>query len=378
MTNDLNKFKRKKHTAFSTAGTFYSYISMAMIICVLAFIIIVILRYGVGVLSLNFLTTEPNPSALDAASGGILTPLIGTFILTIIGIVIAFPFALATAIYLVFYAKKGAFKTLVKSAVDILAGVPTIVIALAALVIFTMPQMSFLSVMIVHDSGGSTDTTDTFDDSTVEEWADDWSEIDDWVVDDWGNEWNDESENADESEVYEPIYEDVPIQSKAYGRSFLVAGITMAVMVLPFMIKSMEESLKAVPQSYTDAALALGASKWRTISKIALLAARDGLITGVILGMGRIIGDTAIVWLTLGGGLRMTGSQPWFSPENWLSTLRNGGSTLTTYIYYTSPAGEGNQFDVAFGASIILIAIIILLNITATLIGKAGAKKYGQ
>ena len=150
-----------------------------------------------------------------------------------------------------------------------------------------------------------------------------------------------------------------------------------AAMILPFVIKSMEESLKSVPQAYIDASLALGATKWRTIYKVVLLAARDGLITGVILGMGRIIGDTAIVWLTLGGGLRMTGNQPWFAPENWLSTLTSSGSTLTTYIYYTSPAGEGNRFDVAFGAAIILIAIIILLNITATLIGKAGAEKYG-
>ena len=102
------------------------------------------------------------------------------------------------------------------------------------------------------------------------------------------------------------------------------------------------------------------------------------LVTGVVLGMGRIVGDTAIVWLTLGGSLRMTGAQPWFSPDNWLSTLQNTGGTLTTYIYYTSPAGEGNQFDIAFGASIVLIAIIILLNITATVIGKAGARKYEQ
>ena len=73
----------------------------------------------------------------------------------------------------------------------------------------------------------------------------------------------------------------------------------------------------------------------------------------------------------------MTGNQPWFVPENWLSTLRNSGSTLTTYIYYTSPAGEGNQFDVAFGASLVLIMIIILLNIIASAIGKAGIKKNG-
>jgi hypothetical protein len=90
---------------------------------------------------------------------------------------------------------------------------------------------------------------------------------------------------------------------RSYGRSFLVCGITMAVMILPFVIKSMEEALKSVPASYIDGALALGATKWRTIYKIVLRAARDGLITGVILGMGRIIGDTAIVWLTLGGSI---------------------------------------------------------------------------
>jgi phosphate transport system permease protein len=307
--------KQKGHVAFDFLGNFYSYLSMAMLVCVFAFILIVTIRYGWRVLSWHFLTTEPNPSALDAASGGILTPMVGTFLLTITGIVAAFPFAIATAVYLCFYTKKGIYQTLVKSAVDILAGVPTIVIALFSLVIFTLPQMGFLSVMI----------------------------------------------------------EGVEGSSKAYGRSFLVCGITMAIMILPFVIKSMEEALKAIPTSYIDASRALGAGKWRTISKIILPAAREGLTSGVILGMGRIIGDTAIVWLTLGGSIRMTGNQPWYSPSNWVSTLRSGGSTLTTYIYYTSPAGEGNQFDVAFGASLVLIAIIILLNIIAAAIGKAGA-----
>ena len=300
--------------AFEIFGNAYSYLSMAMLICVFAFIIIVTLRYGWGVLSWRFITTEPNPSALDAASGGILTPMAGTFLLTITGIAAAFPFAAATAVYLCFYTRKGIYRALVESAVDILAGVPTIVIALFSLVIFTMPQMGFLSIII----------------------------------------------------------EGVDGPSRAYGRSFLVCGITMAVMILPFVIKSMEEALKAIPTSYIDASRALGAGKWRTISRVVLPAAREGLISGVILGMGRIIGDTAIVWLTLGGSIRMSGNQPWYSPSNWASTLRSGGSTLTTYIYYTSPAGEGNQFDVAFGASLVLIAIIIVLNIIAAAIGKAG------
>ena len=313
--------KTKKHTLFDAAGTAYAYIAMAMIICIIAFIIIVCVKDGYKVLSLNFLTTEPNASAkasdFQEETGGILTPIIGTMILTVIGIVIASPFSLATAIYLCFYARKGIFKTLVKTAVDILAGVPTVVIGLFALVIFTLPQMGFLSSMVEGIEGAN----------------------------------------------------------RAYGRSFLIAGITMSIMILPFVIKSMEEALKAVPQSYIDAAYALGATKWRMIHKVVLNAARNGLMTGVILGMGRIIGDTAIVWLALGGSIRMTGASPWYMPGNWGSTLRGSGSTLTSYIYYASPAGEGNKYDVAFGASLVLIAVIILLNIAVAVIGRIGAQK---
>jgi phosphate transport system permease protein len=161
----------------------------------------------------------------------------------------------------------------------------------------------------------------------------------------------------------------------AYGRSFLVAGVTMAVMVLPFITKSIQEALKTVPPEYAEGSFALGASKWRTVSKVVLGSARQGVVSGCILGMGRIIGDTAIVWLALGGTLRMTGGQPWYVPSNWLSTLRNTGSTLTSYIYYASPAGEGNNYSVAFGASFVLIVIIILLNAAVAAIGMFGAVK---
>jgi phosphate transport system permease protein len=312
--------KSRNHVLGSTIGTAYSFMAIAMIVCVVAFIIIVLFKDGASVLSWHFITTEPNPSALEAASGGILTPIIGTCILTLLGTVISFPFALATAIYLCYYAKKGFFRTLVESAVDILSGVPTVVIAMFALIIFTLPQFGFLSTLV----------------------------------------------------------EGVEGSNKAYGRSFLVAGITMAIMILPFVIKSMTEALKAVPMSFYDASLALGAGKWRTINRIMLGAATDGLVTGVILGMGRIIGDTAIVWLALGGSIRMTGVQPWYAIQNWISTLQNSGCTLTSYIYYTSPVGEGNQFDVAYGASLVLIFIIIALNIAATMIGKAGRTRIGK
>ena len=423
---------QRNHTAFDLTGRIYSLISIGLIVCVIAFIFIVLIRYGWDVLSLRFITTEPDPSALHAASGGILTPVIGTFLLTIMGIVISFPFSLATAIYLCFYTKKGIFKNLVKSAVDILAGVPTIVIALFALVVFTLPQMGLLSAVVDTRSNSldgavfvymyGDEFIDVFFDfghetnMTAEQYAETVSETLREAISFANITSNEVFVEANGGAVAIAVGGEHPLELlvstkedaaaalgmavgdtiypgthreyvvnesnltggtvRAYGRSFFVAGITMAVMILPFVIKSMEEAIKAVPASYIDAAYALGASKWRTISKVVLRAAGDGLVTGVILGMGRIIGDTAIVWLTLGGSIRMTGNQPWFSPENWLSTLQNVGGTLTTYIYYSSPAGEGNQYDVAFGAAIVLIAIIVLLNILAAIIGKMGMRRH--
>ncbi len=305
--------KTKNHKLFSILGLTYSWISMLTIIAVCLFLFITVFYYGHSVISIGFLTQEPNASAMDFEGSGILTPLIGTLILTIVGITVSLPFALATSIYFRYYAKAGLLNNLISRAIDILSGVPTIVIALFSRAIFTLPQFAWLSTMV--EVGG----------------------------------------NA---------------SSKAYGKSFLVAGVTMAVMILPFIIKAITESLKSVPQSYIDGSIALGVTKWRTISKVALLTATPGIVTGVLLGMGRIIGDTAIVWLALGGTLRMTGMQPWYNVNNWLSTLQNTGSTLTSYIYYTSPAGEGNSYTTAFGASLVLMLLIILFNFLSVLIGR--------
>ena len=307
--------RTKSHAFQSGLGLTGIWLSAGLIIAVCLFIILYVFIEGAGSLSWKFLITEPNLSAIRTESGGILTPMVGTVFLTVISITLAFPFALTTSVYLCFYAKKGIMKTLVTTAIDILSGVPTIVIGLFALSIFTLPGFSFLSMPV----------------------------------------------------------EGVEGMNRAYGKSFLVCCISMLIMILPFVIKSMEESLKAVPKAYYEGALALGASKWRAISKVILSAAQQGLVTGVILGMGRIVGDTAIVWLTLGGTLRMTGRQPWYLHP--LSTLRNTGSTLTSYIFFTSPAGEGNNHYVAFGASVVLIVIILILNAAAALLGRR--KKYG-
>lgn len=301
---------RKKLMDF--IGLFLSWFASTITISVCIGIIAYLFVKGYRQINLDFILQQPSPTFNEALSGGISTPIIGTFVLTSIGILLAFPWALATAIYLSEYAKKNIFTAYFKMAIDILAGVPTIVIAIFGLAVFTNPVMGILSSKV----------------------------------------------------------EGVEGINRAYGRSFIVCGITMAIMILPFIIKTCEEALKSVPDSYREGSLAMGASKWHTIIKIVIPAARNGLLTGVILGMGRIIGDTAIVWLTLGGTMRMTGIQPWWRPDNFLSTLRNTGSTLTSYIYYASPAGEGNMTEKAFGACFVLILIIILLNFVTDLISR--------
>ncbi|ATW26250.1 phosphate ABC transporter permease PstA [Candidatus Formimonas warabiya] len=292
-------------------GQFFAWASSGLAISVCLGIIVYLFVKGHAQLSLDFLLTEPTASLQDGTSGGISTPLIGTLLLAVLGMALAFPWALATAVYLAEYAGKNMAVGLLRLGIDVLAGVPTIVIAIFGVAIFTIPQLGFLSSMV----------------------------------------------------------EGVEGTNRAFGRSFLVAAITMAVMILPFVIKVCEEAIKAVPHSYREGSLALGATKWHTVSHIVLPSARGGIITGVILGMGRIIGDTAIVWLTLGGTMRMTGIQPWWQPVNWISTLQNTGSTLTSYIYYTSPAGEGNMPEKAFGASFVLIILIVVLNLLTDFFG---------
>jgi len=269
---------------------------------------------GIHAINWQFFITDPKPSMSEALSGGILAPLIGTVLLIVLGILFALPWAGATAIYLAEYAGQNRLVDALRTGIDVLAGVPTIVFAIFGLAVFTMPRFAFLSTMVE----GVTN-------------------------------------------------------AQAFGRSFFVAALTMSMMILPFVIKSIEESLRSVPPAYREASFALGASRWATITSVILPAARAGIMTGVILGIGRIAGDTAIVWLCLGGSMTMGGGQNWWMPGHWLSTLRHTGSTLTSFIYFSSPAGEGNSPGKAFGAGLVLIVIILVLNAIVSYLGSLNA-----
>lgn len=144
--------------------------------------------------------------------------------------------------------------------------------------------------------------------------------------------------------------------------SLISGALTVAFMVLPVVIRTAEEALKTVPGSYREGSLALGATKWQTINRIILPSAIPGIITGVILSIGRIIGETAAFLLTLGGAL--------YVPQ----ALIDPGRTMSMHLY--TLAAELGAMDKAYATSTVLIVTIFIINSAASLITKRFLKKF--
>ena len=145
------------------------------------------------------------------------------------------------------------------------------------------------------------------------------------------------------------------------GFSLLSAGLSGACLVLPVIIRTTEEALLAVPESYREGSLGLGATKWQTVIGVVLPTAIPGIVTGIVLSVGRIISETAVFWVTLGGSYRL--------PQNLMSS----GRTLALHVYML--ATETRAFDKALGTSAILIMIIIILNLAINLSSKYFQKR---
>jgi len=151
--------------------------------------------------------------------------------------------------------------------------------------------------------------------------------------------------------------------------SLLAGAISLSFMILPWTIRASEEAIKTVPQEYRHASLALGATKWETIVRVVIPAAAPGILTGVLLGMGKAIGETAVVWLTAGSGLEA------FVPR----TLRSPTGSLPMYIYLLATQGHTTQgMQNAFGASLVLIVIFLSMSVTALLIRNYYLRKLGR
>lgn len=147
------------------------------------------------------------------------------------------------------------------------------------------------------------------------------------------------------------------------GSSIIAGCLTMIICVLPGIIRTTEEALLTVPDSYKNGALALGAGKFRTIFEIVLPCAVPGILTSVILAVGRIMGESAAFLLTIGTGTKM--------PRGLFSHLFASGRTLTLHLYYMSGNGSvPDAMKICFAIATILLILIFVLNIVAKLVAK--------
>lgn len=152
--------------------------------------------------------------------------------------------------------------------------------------------------------------------------------------------------------------------SNNFGTSLLAGALTLVIMNLPTIMRTTQESLKTVPQSYREGAFGLGAGKWRVIRTVVLPGCVDGVITGCILSVGRILGESAALLFTAGFAHALNGV---------FTGLASPGATLTVALYVY--AKEEGEFGVAFAIGAILMILTLLINLSATLVGKYFAKR---
>jgi phosphate transport system permease protein len=278
-------------------------------LCLVAAAIVLYMGYrGIEYLRPSLLFTRPAISTSQAQTGGILDPLIGIALLSMIGIALAFPLAVASAIWIAEYGQGGRGRQflarMVESSIEIVAGTPDIVLALFGVAIF---QLGLLAPLSFRAEGGG-----------------------------------------------------------VYGRSFIAAGAMMSLIALPPLFVATRDGLRAVPTHMREAAFALGKTRIATIRRVLLPSVRSNIATGVTLGISRIIGDTAIVVLLLGKTLHIEtqGSTP------VVSLLRGTGSSLTSYVYDNSPAGEGAAPQKAYAAAFVLLLFVLALNLIVDRAGR--------
>jgi len=297
--DSLRSWKWSHRLAFATCW------ACGLALCAVTAAIVVYMGVrGLQYLNFELLFSRPQPGLAQHTTGGILDPVIGTIVLTLIGIALAVPLAVAAAIWVVEYGRPAPLARAIESGIEVVAGTPDIVIAIFGLAIFQLPLFAPLSFTA---SGGG-----------------------------------------------------------VFGRSFLAAGSMMSLIALPLVFGATREALMSIPAATREASWALGKTKICTIREILLPQIRRPIGTGAVLGMGRIVGDTAVVVVLLGATLQIErqGDVP------ILGDLRGTGSTLTSYVFNASPAGEGNAPQKAYAAAFVLLLIVLFLNFAVDVAGR--------
>ena len=271
---------------------------LGLLFCAIAAgIVLYLLGQGIRYVRPSLLLEHPNAAGYtQSQTGGFLDPMEGTLLVALLAMVIAVPTGTGVAVWLSEYGRPSAFARVAESTIEMLAGTPSIVLALFGTIIFESPVLGFLS----ETTGG--------------------------IV---------------------------------YGRSFFAAGAMLSLVALPLVVSAVREGLQSIPAHVREASYAVGKTNIATTRRVLLPAARPSLVTGSMLGLGRVIGDTAIIVVLLGATLNLqgVGSTP------LLGTLRGTGGTLTTFIYDNAPTGELNQPNKAYAAAFVLLIVVLALNV---------------
>ena len=282
MSSNEVTFKQKMKAYKRTPGSFVVMLlvmlSAILTFTVLIFLIAYILIHGVpyikpSLFSMNY--TSENASLMPA--------LINTIIMTLLSLVIAVPFGIFSAIFLVEYAKRGnKFVEIIRLTTETLQGIPSIVYGLFGMLFF--------------------------------------------------------------------------VTTCGWGLSILAGAFTLSIMVLPLIMRSTEEALKAVPDSYREGSFGLGAGKLRTVFRIVLPSAIPGILAGVILAIGRIVGETAALIYTAG------------TVADFPKSVMSSGRTLAVHMY--NLASEGLYMDQAYATAVILLVLVVGINTLSGVVAK--------
>ncbi len=284
--------------------------ALGLLFCAIAIAIVVyLLIQGFKFLKPSMLVTPASAGFTQGETGGFSDALLGTLIVAVMGISIALPIGIGIAVWLVEYGRPAALARITESTIEAIAGIPSIVLALFGTVIFSSTALGFLS----RTSGG--------------------------VV---------------------------------FGRSFFAASTMLSLVALPLIVASTREGLNSIPRHVREASYAVGKTKVATTRRILLPASRPQIATGAMLGLGRIIGDTAIIVVLLGATQN-------FAPVGGafpLNYLRGAGTTLTNFVYEASPTGNLNQPQKAYAAAFVLLLMVLALNAAVDVVHRR-ARKVG-
>ena len=274
MSSNEVTFKQKMKSYKRTPGSFIIMLlvilSAILTFTVLIFLIAYILVHGVPYL-------KPSLFSLNYSSenASLMPALVNTIIMTFLSLLIAVPFGIFSAIFLVEYAKRGnKFVEIIRLTTETLQGIPSLVYGLFGMLFF--------------------------------------------------------------------------VTTCGWGFSILAGAFTLSIMVLPLIMRSTEEALKAVPDSYREGSFGLGAGKLRTVFRIVLPSAVPGILAGVILAIGRIVGETAALIYTAG------------TVADFPKSVMSSGRTLAVHMY--NLASEGLYMDQAYATAVILLVLVVGIN----------------